>query len=255
MFRGPVVHVIAGALSGVLAMAASAGAQTSGDGFLLQKPLGQLAVRAGYDRAFAQSDVFRQDFRDLTLGRNDFAGIHLGADLSLHLGRQLDVVFGSTYAGSSADSRFRHYLDNNDLPIEQTTKLQRVSMTAGLREYLTPRGRSIGHFAWIPNRVAPYVAAGGGMLWARYQQDGDFVDQLNETNGEFKIFSTTYKSDKWTPTAHAALGADFTINPSLALTTEARYTYARAPLSRDFEGFDKIDLSGASVTAGLAVRF
>ena len=47
MSRSRVVHVIAGALSGVLAMAASAGAQSSGDGFLLQKPVGQMAVLNG----------------------------------------------------------------------------------------------------------------------------------------------------------------------------------------------------------------
>ena len=56
---------------------------------------------------------------------------------------------------SSTQSEFRHWLDNNDLPIQQTTEFQRVPLTASLKMYLGPPGRSIGRFAWIPKRFAP----------------------------------------------------------------------------------------------------
>lgn len=243
---------LASAVCGVLAAAAPAAAQVSGDGFLLQSPVGAFALRIGYDRPLAQGDLFRQDFKDLTLSKNDFGAIHVGTDFSFHVGQRFDVVIGSTYAGSNAKSEFRDYIDNNDLPIEQNTKLQRVTITGGGKMYLAPRGRSIGRFAWVPNRIAPYVGAGGGILWSRYEQKGDFVDFATPA---LNVFSATFQSDKWTPTAHVMAGTDFSLSPSLALTTEARYTYAHAALGRDFEGFDKIDLSGLSLTAGIALRF
>jgi hypothetical protein len=39
------------------------------------------------------------------------------------------------------------------------------------------------------------------------------------------------------------------------LTGEARYVWSNAPLSQDFQGFQKLDLSGFSTSIGVAVRF
>ena len=38
------------------------------------------------------------------------------------------------------------------------------------------------------------------------------------------------------------------------LNGEARYTWARGPMGRDYVGFKRIDLSGLAVTAGLSLR-
>ena len=75
------------------------------------------------------------------------------------------AVFNVGTSGSSTQSEFRCCLDNNDLPIQQTTTFHRVPLTAALKMYLGDPGRSIGRYAWIPNRVAPYVGAGGGAMW------------------------------------------------------------------------------------------
>ncbi len=53
---------------------------------------------------------------------------------------------------------------------------------------------------------------------------------------------------------HAIGGVDISLGPSVLLTGEGRFTWAKGPLSRDFVGFHRIDLSGLSLTAGLAVR-
>jgi hypothetical protein len=251
MPRSPLDRLRAAALLGVL-VAVPAAAQTSGDGFLLRSPVGAVAFRVGYDRPFASSDVFDQDVDQLTLSRGDFGALHLGTDLSIHVGRRLDIVLGSTYAGASEKSKFRHYLDNNDAPIEQTTMLRRLTLTGGLKAYLAPPGRSVGRFAWIPNKFAPYVGAGGGALWSRYQQEGDFIDFATDN---LRVFNSEFRSDRWTPEAHALVGTDISLSPTFALTTEARYTWARAPLGQDFQGFDRIDLSGVSLTTGISVRF
>jgi hypothetical protein len=50
-------------------------------------------------------------------------------------------------------------------------------------------------------------------------------------------------------------GVDVSLGARFFVNAEARYTRARAPLGRDFVGFDGIDLSGFTMTAGLAARF
>ncbi len=67
--------------------------------------------------------------------------------------------------------------------------------------YLADPGRSIGRFAWIPNRFAPYVGAGGGAMWYRFRQEGDFIDF-----DTLKVFPDTFDSDGWTPTVHGVRG-------------------------------------------------
>jgi hypothetical protein len=87
-------------------------------------------------------------------------------------------------------------------------------------------------------------------MWYRFQQSGDFINM--ET---FDVFGDTFKSEGWTPAGVAFAGIDFSLGPRFALTTEARYTYARAKMGADFDGFEKIDLSGYGLTAGFSVRF
>jgi hypothetical protein len=50
-------------------------------------------------------------------------------------------------------------------------------------------------------------------------------------------------------------GVDVSLTPRFVLTGEGRYTYAKAKMDEDFIDFDKIDLSGFAITAGLAIRF
>jgi outer membrane protein W len=61
-------------------------------------------------------------------------------------------------------------------------------------------------------------------------------------------------SDGWTPAVQAMAGVDYSLNPLIALTADARYLRAKADMSRDFGGFDKIDLSGVSATLGFSFR-
>ena len=238
------------ALAATLALAPAAGAQQGGDGFLFRPPVGAITVRGGVDRALANSDVYDFARERLTLGSNAFTGFNVGADISINLTDRFDLAFGASHARSSAKSEFRRFVDQDDLPIEQTTALSRTPITASVRAYLAPRGRSIGRFAWIPTRVAPYVGAGGGAMWYRFAQDGDFVDE--ET---LDVFPANLRSTGWTPTAHGFAGVELALSPHVALSTEARYTWARAAMGNDFANFDRIDLSGLVATAGLSLRF
>jgi hypothetical protein len=238
------------ALVAGLALAPPVAAQGEGDGFLFRAPPGRLGLRIGYSRPNAGSDVYSFFTNELTLGKSDFGAVELAADLAFRVSPRNDVVFSLGYAGSRARSEFRYWVDQNNLPIEQHTTLQRVPITASLKWYLEPPGRSIGRFAWLPRRYAPYVGVGAGAMWYRLHQWGDFVNFADSS-----VFSSSISSDDWALTGHAFAGLDVSLSPRFVLTGEARYTYAKAPLSSDFQNFDRIDLSGFSLTAGVAIRF
>jgi hypothetical protein len=230
----------------------SARAQGQGDGFLFRTPTTSLAVRAGFDRAFPNSDIYSFFTDSLTLSKSDFNAFAISADLSFSLRPQLDLVLGLGFTNSTSGSEYRNWWDQNDLPIQQTTRLERVPITASLKWYLVPPGRSIGRFAWVPREVAPFVGVGGGAMWYQLHQWGDFIN-FADTN--LAVFPDDFRSAAWALTGHAFAGVDISLGPRLLLTTQARYTYARGALGRDFTGFSPIDLSGLTLSAGIAVRF
>ncbi len=238
------------AAGGCLLAATPVRAQDSGDGFLFRAPRGTVAVRGGFDRASADSQLFRFVTNELTLTRRDFSSASVVLDVAYSLGARTELVFSAGTARSTTPSEFRGWLDNNNQPIQQTTVFQRVPLTASVKQYLAPPGQSVGHYAWIPKRYAPYVGAGGGAMWYRFGQGGDFID-FDTLN----VFGDEFTSDGWTATVHAFAGVEVSLTPRLAVTTEGRYQWAHAPLGADFSGFDRIDLSGFSVTTGILVRY
>lgn len=243
-------RALAALVGATLLLAMPAQAQSAGKGFLFKEPRVMLTARGGLAHASAGSDIFSFTTEHLTVQRSDFSGFTAGGDLSIRLAPRVDLMLGGSYTGSTTGSEFRDWIDNDDRPIEQTTKFERAPVTAGVKAYLLPRGRSIGNFAWLPARVAPYIGATGGGMWYRFRQEGDFVD--SET---LRVISDVLESTGWTPTAQGIAGADFSLTPHLVLTTDARYTWAKADLSTAFEGFDPIDLSGLSATVGISIRF
>lgn len=236
-------------LVGIGAPLRAQGAVGSGDGYLLGSPAVRLSFRGAYALANAGSDVFDEVIRDLTLEKRDFSGPVIGSEVAYFVSPRFDLSLNLDYAWTSKKSEYRNFVDNNNLPIEQTTSLKRVPLTANVRAYLAPRGRSVGRLAWIPATVVPWIGAGGGAMWYRFRQDGDFVD-FNTGN----VFTADIKSEGWAPAAQAMGGLDYTISPRMAITGDARYTWARASLGRDFVGFDRIDLSGVSAALGLTFR-
>jgi len=238
---------VAGLLA--LGIAVPARAQMSGDGFLFHRPNARITIRGGYAVARAGSDLFDFTTSQLTLNKRDFSGLSVGANVGFPVTDRLEIAFDAGYSHTSKRSEFRDLVDNNRLPIEQSTVFDRVPLTANLKYYLSPPGQGIGSAAWIPAKVTPWLGAGAGMMKYRFKQDGDFVD-ANTNN----VFTSTFDSDEWAPVAQGLAGVDFSITPLIAITTEARYLYGKGSLSRDFGGFDKIDLSGISASVGLSFR-
>jgi len=222
----------------------------TGDGFLFHRPVVSLAIRAGYDRPTASSDIYRFATDQLTLSKGDFAAAGFQADLGLRVAERTEIVVSIGSARREKGSEFRKFVDNDDRPIEQVTTLRRMPMTLGVKYALTPPGDRIGKFVWIPNRLTPWIGAGAGMMSYAFTQSGDFVDFQT-----LNVFTQKLTSDGFTPMGYAHVGADLRLTTRLALTGDLRYSLARATLGQSFEGFDRIDLSGTAATMGITVRY
>jgi hypothetical protein len=128
-----------------------------------------------------------------------------------------------------------------------------VNLTGGIKVALMPRGRHVGSYAWIPRTVVPYAGGGGGMLFYRLSQSGDFIDALTPQRS---IFYDTFISSGWTPAAHLFSGVDLRVARSVYATVEARYLWASGTMDRrQFVGFNSLDLAGLRTSAGVNFVF
>ena len=237
-------------LGAVVLPACAATSAAAQQGFLFEQPRLTIGVRAGQHFASANGDLYDMFIDELTLERGDFSGATASLDIGVVVTPHIDLVASVGRSWSKARSEFRDWVGEDELPIEQTTSLQRTPLTATFKVYPMARGRTIGSNAWIPQRFTPFVAVGAGALHYDLEQEGEFVDA--ET---LDIFPDRFEADGWAPTLHAAVGSDFWLSSRFGLVVEGRYQWGSAPLEGDFRGFDDIDLSGFQGTAGLSVRF
>jgi len=218
--------------------------------FLFGRPRGSIGIRSGWMFARAGSDLFTFVQDRLTINRKDFNAPALAVDLGVAVAPRTEVLFGFDFSRSSTASEYRAFVDNDRRPVTQDTRLQQINLSGSVKFALLPRGREVGLHAWIPRTVTPYVGAGGGALWYEFRQEGDFVDFSN-----LRIFSDTFRSRGWTPSAHVFGGVDVKLWRQLYFTGEARYLWSHATLGRDFSGFQPIDLAGFKMTGGISGVF
>jgi hypothetical protein len=259
-WRGLLLSVCAGLV--VAGMAAPARAQnappqSSGSyqaptnpDFMLGRPRATLGVRGEWVMASANSDIFDFVTDQLTLDKSSFHAPGFGMELGFSLSERLDVIAGFDIAKSTSSSEYRAFIDNQGLPIEQTTSLRQSNLFGALKFSIIPRGRSVSRFAWIPSTIVPYVGAGGGLIKYDFKQNGDFVDFA-----DYHVFTEDFRSQGWTPTVHVFGGTDLQIYKSMFLSLEGRYQWAHATLDKDFIDFEPMDLGGFRFGAGFHIMF
>jgi len=216
--------------------------------FLFGRPSGTIGLRVGWLSSRSGSDWYDFVTDQLTLDRKNFNGPGIGTDLGITITPRLDIIVGFDYSQSTTASEYRRLVDNNRLPIEQTTVLRGANLTGGVKFALTERGRDVGRLAWVPRKVVPFIGAGGGAMWFQVKQSGDFVDFV-----DLSVFTDVFESKGWAPTAHAFGGVDVRVLRRAYVTFDARYTWASGDLGPDWIDFDPIDLSGLRLSAGFNV--
>jgi hypothetical protein len=218
--------------------------------FLFGRPDGTFGIRGSWIFGRAGSDWYDFVTDHLTIDDGAFNAPAVTFEVGFFLAPRLDVLAGVEISSTSTNSEDRHFVDNNRLPITQRTDLHGTTISGSVRYTLVPRGREVGSVAWVPNTIVPYVGAGGGAHWFKLTQQGDFVDYV-----DLSVFSDSFNSSGWSPSAHVFGGADVKLHKRLYLTVEARYEWTAGDLGRDWIGFDPIDLSGLRLGTGINVLF
>jgi hypothetical protein len=218
--------------------------------FMLGRPKGFVAVDGGFLYANAGSDLYDFVTEQLTIEKKSFNTPIFGGRIGWSITPHLEVAALYERARSQTASEYRDFVDNELLPITQTTRRHEDHLAATLRWSLLPAGRSISRFAWIPRRVTPFVGGGIGAVRYTFQQYGSFVDFQTR-----RIFTDSFNADGWAPAVHALAGADVRVYRKLYVAGEARYTRSKGTLSEDFVGFEPITLAGFRVGGSLKVVF
>ena len=234
--------------------AAPAAIQTQPD-FLFGRPDFSVGVRGVGVLARADSNIFEFTEGLLTLEKSDFNAPGIAIDLGFPLTSRLDAQAGFEFSRSSAASHYRDFTDADDIEIEQTTSLSQVNLSGGIELAVLPRGRAVGQYAWVPAAVTPYVGAGAGLVWYRFEQQGDFVDFVDNS-----IFTGLLQSSGWTPGAHVFTGVDVKVARQVLVTGEVRYQWADTTMTGDFADPNRevdflIDLTGLRISGGVQVLF
>ncbi len=251
MWIGKSARLVLFVAAAMAAVAAPTRAQGAGDGYLFTHPRVTFSVYGGLAAPIARGSLWDFTTSELTLSRNDFQSSTFGADVGIALTPRTELVFGFTNSSSRQGSEFRDWVDNNDLPIEQTTSFARTPITAGVRYYLTERGRMVGSVAWIPKRFVPYVSAGAGFTRFRFEQRGDFIDMQT-----LNVFGDVLQSNGWARSLQAGAGAQWNLSTRFQLTGELRYLHSSTDASRgagDYVGYT-LDLSGVTTLLGFTLR-
>jgi Outer membrane protein beta-barrel domain len=222
--------------------------------FMLSRPRVTFGVRGNWIFASAGSDIYDFVTDTLTIEKSSFNAPAIGGEASVNITPRLDIGFGLEYSKQDMASEYRDTVERlpngTTIPIVQTTSLQHSDFYVSAKFALLPRVRRISRFAWIPRSFVPYVGAGAGISKYNLEQDGDFVDFVDD-----HIFNDSFRSHGWTPSFHVFGGTDIQVYKRMFISLEGRYMWADAPLGPDFVDFDPIDLGGFRFGAGLHVVF
>lgn len=184
-----------------------------------------------------------------SLAKEDWRGVTWGLEYNHVLTDFLEVAFHVDSYQKTVDTSYRDWERPDDGgEIFQSLRLNIVP--TGVTLQLVPTSKRA--------RVAPFVGGGVDLVYWKYQEFGDFVDFLDPP--EFPIYEDLFVSSGWTFGFHATGGVRFYLNRDFALVVRGNYQWADATMGGDFTAAPGelpfvLDLSGASVTFGLRVRF
>ena len=225
-------------------------APRSAPDFLVTRPSALVTVRGSWLFARGESDWHSFVKQHLTLDSGDFNAAGFGLDINVPLSRRVEFQFAFDVNRSSSFSEYRGYEEDNGLPIQQATALREINFGGNIRFTLTDRAREIGRFVWIPRGVVPFVGGGAGIMQYSLEQDGDFVDFV-----DLSVFTETFTSHAWTPSAQVFGGVDIHVLKRMYVTVDGRYVWASADLGDDWIGFEPIDLAGFRLSGGVTFAF
>ncbi len=218
--------------------------------FLIGAPKMRLGLRGSWVMPRAGGDLFAFVGDQLTFEPADLRARGIVTDLAVALWPRVDLVTGFERARRSTGSEYRQFVASSGQPIAQTTRLEQVGVSLGLRYLPLGSGRRISRLAFIPRRVTPYAGAGVTATSYHFSQRGQFVDFADRS-----VFTDAFVSDGWAFGPFVQGGAELQVWKRLYLAVDGRYNWLHGALDSDFNGFDGIDLAGFRASTGFGIAF
>ncbi len=173
----------------------------------------------------------------------DFDGAFGGIEYNTVVAPNLELGVSIDGYGRTLDTSYRDYTRPDDSEIWQELELAIVPFGATLRAIPTSKRA----------RLAPFVGVGLDVVFYSYEARGDFIDFFDD---ELPIYADAFRAEGAALGAHIVAGLRVYINRDFAIVGEGRYQWAQARMGDDFAPSEyDIDLSGASFSVGLHVRF
>lgn len=207
---------------------------------------GSLDLRVGWFFPRAESNLFADDavlYREATgepLKSGSWDNWTGGVQFNQAVHDLVELGFSVDYYGRTIDTAYRDYVTESGRDIFQTLQLDIVPVGFQVRIGPTRRGK-----------LSPYIAGGVDLFFWEYEEYGDFIDFDDPAN---TIIPDAFISDGVATGFHVAGGVRVPLGDDFSLVMEGRYQWAEDDMGEDFAG-NKIDLSGASATLGVNLRF
>jgi hypothetical protein len=171
----------------------------------------------------------------------------MGGALHVRVTDRWGLQFGIDVGESTVASASRVQPGSGAGAVRQQTRLELTAVPSLGAEWQALRWRGRGSNS--TDRLRLVVGAGGGVASYRLRQHGDFVD------AERRIaFPDDYRSAGRGSFSYASAGIEVPLRRWIALQGEMRHQVGSASMSADFAEFDRLDLGGTRVTAGLRIH-
>lgn len=171
----------------------------------------------------------------------DFRGVFGGIEFNTVVAPYVELGLSLDAYGRTVDTSYRDYAREDDREIEQRLKLRMVPV--GFTVRVMPTAKSAA--------LVPYLGAGVDAVFYTYEEEGDFIDFFDP---DYPILPDAFKDSSAMFGAHVVGGLRVYLNRDFAIVGEGRYQWAKKDMGEDFSNY-RLDLSGASFTVGLHVRF
>ncbi len=206
---------------------------------------GSLDLRIGGFIPRAESNLFVDDAElyqhdGRALETSDWRGIAGGLQFNKPVGDLVELGFSVDFYQRRLETSYRDFVTSSGREIFQSLQFSTVPVGVQVRIGPTKRGQ-----------LSPYLAAGADLIFYKYEEFGDFIDFEDQAQ---PIIEDSFISEGVAPGFHVAGGVRVPVGDDFSIVAEGRYQWAKDDMPDDFSG-NEIDLTGASVTLGVNLRF
>jgi len=197
--------------------------------------------------------LFQDDRSLYFVGKSDFDGVYGGAEFNHVITKNVELGLSFDGYSRTVDTSYRDYTRPDGTEIRQSLHFNQMPL--GLTIRFLPTGKR--------HKVVPYVGGGVDAVFWHYEEYGDFIAFNSpdcDTALGCPIVSDHFYSHGTAFGYHALGGLRVYLNRDFAIVGEGRYQWGKDDMGEDFAPngpglVNTIDVSGATFTLGLHVRF